>query len=223
VCSGHLRASLNCGAALFDVRRHYFFPLPLRFKNEFHAVAQRAVAAGVGSDVVRFFLYLGACVFHGDGQSSGAHCRDIDDVVAYEGGFFQFDSCFLDDFLESGLLVLNSLAHVFKLQVSGTKGNGFGDALGDQSRLNAGHASKRDGSAVVSVEAFGFDEGLALESESALAAMLSGLFEYALWRPCRGGEDEKLAVGENAVDVEEEESDFTGAGLGREFGHRREF
>jgi len=217
------QASLNRGAALADVSLHYLFPLPLRFENELHRVAEGAVAAGVGRDVVSFLFYLGAGVFHGDGQASGAHGGEIDDVVADEGRFFQFDSRLLDDFLESGLLVLNSLAEVFTLQVSGAEGNCFGDALGDQSSPDAGHASKRDGSAVVGMEALGLDERLAVEAESTLAAMLSGLFEDALLRACRGGEDEKLAVGENAVDVEEEESDFTGAGLGREFGHRREF
>lgn len=69
------------------------------------------------------------------------------------------------------------------------------------------------------VETFGFDQGLALESESALAGGLRGLGLCSLieddWlRSGRGGEDEELAVSEDSVDVEEEEFDFASAGLG---------
>jgi len=73
------------------------------------------------------------------------------------------------------------------------------------------------------VEAFGFDQGLALEAESALAAMFGGLFENTLLRSGGSGEDEEFAVGQDAVDVEEEKFDFAGAGLSGEFGHRRDF
>ena len=54
----------------------------------------------MGRDVVRFPLHLGAGILHGDGQTAGAHGWQIDDVVADEGGFFQFDSFLFDDLLE---------------------------------------------------------------------------------------------------------------------------
>jgi hypothetical protein len=61
---------------------------------------------------------------------------------------------------------------------------------------------------------------LALETESTLAALIGGFFENALGRARRSGEDEELAVGEDSVDVEEQELDFTGAGLSGEIlGH----
>ena len=227
VCSsgGYLQALLNSGSALAGVCLYYLFPFALRFQDELYRVAESPISAGVGSDVVRLFFYLGAGVFDGYGQASGAHSGKIDDVVADEGGFFQFDSRLPDDLFESGLLVLNSLTDIFKLQVSGAKGNSFRDALGNESRLDAGHASERNGCAVVGMEAFGFDEGLAAEAEAeaALAAMLSRLFEDALFCACRRGEDEKLAIGEDAVDVEEEEFNFAGAGVSGKFGHRMEF
>ena len=40
------------------------------------------------------------------------------------------------------------------------------------------------------VEAFSFDQGLALETESALAALVGGFFENALGGAWRGREDE---------------------------------
>ena len=78
------------------------------------------------------------------------------------------------------------------------------------------------------VEAFGFDQGLALKAESGLSGVLGGsllraLVEGGLLRSGGGGEDEELAVGEHAVDVEEEKFDFAGAGLRGEFRHRAEF
>ena len=42
------------------------------------------------------------------------------------------------------------------------------------------------------VKAFGFDERLAVESESAFAAVLGGLLQHALLRSTRGREDEEL-------------------------------
>ena len=140
----------------------------------------------------------------------------------------EFDSCFFHDFLEAGALVVDALADVFEFQVAGAEGDGFGDALGDESGLDAGEAGEGDRGAVVGVKAFGFDQRLALEAESALAGVLGrlllrALIERTLLDAAGSGEDEELAVGEDAVDVEEEKFDFAGAGLSGEFGHRRNF
>ena len=120
-------------------------------------------------------FHFGAGVFYGDGEACGAHGGQIDDVVADEGGFFGLHSLFFHDFFESGALVVDALADEFELQIAGAEGDSFGDALGDESRLDAGEARQRDRCAVMSVKAFGFDQRLALEAESALAGVLRGL------------------------------------------------
>jgi hypothetical protein len=71
----------------------------------------------------------------------------------------------------------------------------------------------------MSMKSFGLDHRLAVESESALAAMFGRLFsrwlvEDALRRPLRCGEDEQLPVGEDTVNVEKKEFDLASAGLG---------
>ena len=192
----------------------------MRFQDVFDRVAEGAVAAGVGSDVVGFLLHFGAGVFHGDGQACGAHGGEVDYVVADEGGFFRLETFLPHDFFEASTLVLDALMNVLEFQVAGAERDGFGDALGDESGLDAGEAGKGDRGAVVGVEAFGFDQGLAVEAESALAAVLGGPrlrlgVEDALSCAGWGGEDEEFAVGEDAVDVEEQEFDFAGAGLRR--------
>ena len=65
------------------------------------------------------------------------------------------------------------------------------------------------------VESLGLDVSLAVEAESAFAAMLGGVLLNALLRLGRGGKDKQLAIGQNAVNVEQEEFYFFGA----EFGH----
>lgn len=208
-------------AALGYVGLDDLFPLTLRFEDELHRIAECSFASGVGRDVVRFFFHLGARVLYGYGEAPGAHGGEVDDVIADECGFLQCHACFFDDFFEGGALVLNALADEFEFQIAGAEGDGFGDALGDESGPDAGETGERNRGAVVGVESFGFDQGLALEAESALAAVFHRLFENALLRARRGGEDEEFAVSEDSIDVEEEKFDSAGAGLGGEFGHRK--
>src|SRR5208283_3326727 len=61
-----------------------------------------------------------------------------------------------------------------------------------------------------------------METESPLPAMLSGLFQHTLLRAGRRGENPDFAVGENAVNVEENELDLAGASSGGWFRHRRD-
>ena len=177
---------------------------------------------------MRFVLDLGARVSDGDRQACGTHGGKIDDVVADEGGFFPLDSVLLNDFIKGAALVLDALADVFEFEIAGAEGDGFGDALGDESGLDAREASQRNRSAVVSVKAFGFDQRLALETESALALVTRGMtvlgsIEDTPLRVGGSGKDEELAIGENAVDVEEKKFDLAGSGLRGKFGHRSGF
>ena len=170
-----------------------------------------------------FFLYLGAGILDGDGQACGAHGRQIDDVVADEAGLLRLEAILFEDFFEASAFVAYALMHVLELEVAGAEGYGFRNSFGNESGLDAGEAGERDGGAVVGMEAFGFDEGSAGETEAALIFVLRGM---AAGRSLDSGgsrEDEQFAVGENAVYIEEEELDFAGAGLGGEFRHRRGF
>ena len=88
----------------------------------------------------------------------------------------ELDAFLFHNFFKTCALVLNSLTDVLKFQVAGAEGDGFGDALGDESRLDAGKAGERDRCAIMSVKAFGFDQRLAVETEPALAAMFGRLF-----------------------------------------------
>jgi len=82
----------------------------------------------------------------------------------------------------------------------------------------------------VGVKALGFDQARALEAKAALCLCsgdaLSRLFEKALLssRLLASGRRRKypdFAIGEDAVDVEENEFNFAGTSGGGWFGHRR--
>jgi len=119
---------------------------------------------------------------------------------------------------------LNALADELQFQIAGTQADSLGDALGDQAGLDAGQAGEGDRGAIVGVKALRFDQGLAVETESAPAAVLGRFLENALRSARRSGKDEELAIGENAVYVEEQEFDLAGAGLSGEFlGHCGDF
>jgi hypothetical protein len=64
------------------------------------------------------------------------------------------------------------------------------------------------------LEALGFDQGLAHQAETAPPTKLGGMLLGRLLDSSGCGKDVKLAVGQNAVYVKEEQFDFLGASLG---------
>jgi len=65
------------------------------------------------------------------------------------------------------------------------------------------------------VKAFGFDEALADQAKSSLIGVLSRMMLRGLLDSTCSWKNKNLAVGEDAVNVEEEEFDFFGSELGR--------
>jgi len=196
----------------------------LCFQDEFHGITQGSLASGVRGRVVGLLLHFGASVLDRNGETAGAHGREIDHIIAYEGSFLGPDTFFSSDLFEGSALVLNTLADVFELQIAGAKRNRFRDPLGDETGLDSSQPCQRNGGPVVGVKAFGLDQRLAVKAESSFATVVCGLLEHALLSSCRSREDEELAVGEDTVDVEEKEFDFAGSGLSGQFlRHRRNF
>src|SRR5204862_2062479 len=97
---------------------HHFLPSSLGFTDVLDCVTGGAVAAGAGSDPVRFGFDFGARVFHRDGKSTPAHHREIDDVVSNEGGFGGGDFLFFENLTEDASLVLNALVNMVNFQIS---------------------------------------------------------------------------------------------------------
>jgi hypothetical protein len=118
------------GTTLSDVLVDYALPFAL-------CIAQGAVATLVWRDRVGFPLHFSSRVFHRNGQAAGAHGGQINYIVADERGFFRFEPFPAQNFLQAGAFILNDLMNVFQLQVAGTQGHGFGDALGDQAGFDA--------------------------------------------------------------------------------------
>ncbi len=160
-------------------------------EDEVDGVASCSVAAGVWGDVVGHGFDLGAGVGGGDGEAAGAHYGEVDDVVSDVGELVDGDAGEGEDLADGVHLVGLTLVDELQLEVVGADGDGLGYALGDDPDAHAGEAGEGDSEAVVSGEAFDF---------------------YAL---CFGagavGDDEDLAVCEDAVDVEDEDFDFLGA------------
>ncbi len=73
------------------------------------------------------------------------------------------------------------------------------------------------------MEALGFDHVLAHQAETAHSSMLGSMIVSGLLDSGGRGKDVQLAVGKDAIHVEEQEFDSLGAGLGRlSFRHRRD-
>ncbi len=145
----------------------------MRLEDEFDGITQGAFAASVRGYVVRFLPHFGTGIFDGDGQASGSHSREVDDIIANEGGFLKLDSFFFNDVFEGGALILNALANVFELEIASAEGNRLRDAFRDQAGLDAGETSERDRSPIMRMEAFGFDQALYLAGAGKMKSLPS--------------------------------------------------
>lgn len=114
--------------------------------------------------------------------------------------------------------------NVFQFQIAGAEGDGLRDPFGDEASFDAAEACERNGCAIVRVKALGLNQDLADEPKTALPATFGRMIERGLLDSGGSGKDEKLAVGEDTIDVEEEQLNFFGARLrGWRFWHEGGF
>jgi len=170
--------------------------LALRGEDEVDGVAAGAVASGVRGDVVGCGFGLDARVGGGDGQAARAHYRQIDDVVADVGEFVDGDIGTGEDVVYGGHFVGLALVDELEFEVLGADGDGGGLALGDEADAQAAETGESDSEAVVGGEALEFEAGV-----FAVGTRLAVVFR----------EEEELAVGEDSIDVEDEDFDAAGA------------
>jgi hypothetical protein len=69
------------------------------------------------------------------------------------------------------------------------------------------------------MESFGLDRSLAVQPEATLPTMFLGVLMRRQLRAFRLREEKQLSISENSVNIEENQFDFPGAGLG--VGHGR--
>ena len=122
-----------------------------------------------------------------------AHHAEVDDVVADVGDLIEGDAGLGHDVVDGGHLVVLALVDELEAEVVGADGDGAGLALGDDADAQATEAGEGDAEAVVGAEALELEAG----------GVGGGGF----------GHEVELAVGEDAVDVEDEDFDVAGAVL----------
>src|SRR5579883_3261328 len=135
-----------------------------------------------------------------------------------EGGLRRLKVRRFQNAFEAGQLVLNALVNVFEFQVAGTQGHRLGDALGDQPALQPTQPGQRERGAIMRVEALGLDHAVADQSETTLILMLGGMGLRGLLCSRGSGKNPDFAVGQHAVDIEQNELDLLRPG----FGHGRD-
>src|SRR5579859_5828293 len=92
--------------------------------------------------------------------------------------------------------------------------HGLRDALGNKPGLEPAQTGQGNSGAIVGVEAFGFHHGAAGDGVAANVGVLGGLlFRRHRLEAGRSGEEPDLAIGQDAVNVEEQEFDFFCAGF----------
>lgn len=129
-------------SAVGDVGVHTSGEQALSFEDVFDGIADGTFAAAMVGDDVGFILDVLAGVGDGEGEAAVAHDGEVDNVIADECGFFGLEIFFLQNFAEGGEFVGRSLVDVLDLQVTGAEADGFRDALGDDSGLDAGEAGQ---------------------------------------------------------------------------------
>jgi hypothetical protein len=141
-----------------DVLCHDFFQLALGFQDVLDGIANGAFASTVVGDYVGLVLNLFAGVGDGDGETSGAHGGEIDDVVTDECGLVGGEILLLKNFSHGGELVIGTLVDVLYLEVAAAEADGLRDALGDYAEFQPTKSGERDAGTVVGVETLGFDD-----------------------------------------------------------------
>jgi len=131
-----------------------------------------------------------AGVGRGDGEPALPHDRQVNNIVADITELVERCASFSEDVVDGIHFVGLALVNELELQIVGADSDGTGVAFGDDADPQTAQTSQRDPEAVVGGEALGLDP-----------------IAFSV------GNDEDLAVGENAIYVEDEDFDVFRAGF----------
>src|SRR5579864_7073497 len=127
-----------------------------------------------------------------------------------------------EDSLQTTAFILYALINMLEFELACAKRHGFRNPLGDKTRLESAQSGQRNRGAVVGMETLGFNYELTMRVECSRTATSSRVL-LALCGPHGNRKEKQLAVGENAVNVEQQEFDLLGMRPGRKFlRHRRD-
>lgn len=177
-------------AGFVEVLLDDFFERALGSEDEVDRVAAGSEASGVGCNVVGHRFDFLACVGSGDGESALPHDWQVNNIVADITELVERRPGFGKDVIDRVHLVGLSLIDELKLKVVGANSNGARVPLGDDTDPQSTQTSKRDAEAIVGGETLGLDP------------IAFGV-----------GNDENLAVGENAIYIEDKDFNVFRAGF----------
>ena len=159
-------------------------------QDELNCVAAGTLSPWQWGNPVSRLLDLRAGVGRGNAQPAEAQDGQIDDVVANIAELVGGDLRLGENLLEGFQLVGLTLVDELHLEVAHAKGDGLALTLGNDAGAQAAEARKRDAETVVRGEALDLDA-----------------------RAVRLRNDGDVAVGQDAIDVEDEHFYVAGAGL----------
>ena len=165
-------------------------------QDEVDGIASSAVATGVRRNVVGGGLGLLSRIGGGDGQAAYSHHRQVHYIVTNVSKLIQGDPGTGKDVVDRVHLARLALVYELELEVLGANRNCGRLALGDDADPKAAEACERNPQAVMCSESF-YLKAMAFAVEAGLAVIFR--------------DEEELAVGEDSIDVEDEDFDAAGA------------
>src|SRR5271167_361295 len=197
------------GAPRPDVLVDHALQCPLFAQDVLDGIAHRAFATFVRRNVMRLLQHFRPRVLDRNRQPAKPHHWQVEDIIADVAHLLRRQPFLLQNLIKGRCLVLLPLVDVLDLQIARAQRHGFGDALGDDARLQTTESRQRKTGAVVRAKTLGLDDLVAGDAEAAFVGHLFTLLVRIPPRPAtRRGKQEDGALRHHTVHVEQHELDL---------------